>query len=88
MVLDIIIIFIAAIIYFAVFYGIAHLKAIHIICALLFVWGGILSFLNAYLVFYPVFSSTHLVFIPGVIGFFVWSVFCLRLFLQHIFGAV
>jgi hypothetical protein len=65
-------------------YGITHLKALHIIFVLLYGMGGILSSATAYLAFYPVFSSTNFVFIPGVIGFFVWSALCLRLFLQHI----
>jgi hypothetical protein len=65
-------------------YGIDRLKGVWIIGALLYIVGGILSFMTAYLIFYPVFSSTHFVFIPGVIGFFFWSFLILQLFFQHI----
>ncbi|MDD5676336.1 MAG: hypothetical protein PHC61_19340 [Chitinivibrionales bacterium] len=86
MTLDIIIYLMAAIIFFAAFYGIIRLKGVWIICALLYGMGGILSSAAAYLVFYPVFSTTHFVFLPGITGFFVWSAFFLRLFLPDKFS--
>lgn len=64
-------------------YGITRLKGLHIIFVLLYGIGGILSSATSYLAFYPVFSSTNFVFIPGVIGFFVWSALCLRFFLEN-----
>lgn len=44
-----------------------------------------MAFLSTYLIFYPLVADTHYVFIPAVVAFFVWSLFCLRLFLPDTF---
>jgi hypothetical protein len=64
-------------------YGIPRIKGIWILGALLYIAGGIMASLSAYLIFYRLFADTHYVFIPGVITFFIWSFLCIRLFLQH-----
>ncbi|KQC10793.1 MAG: hypothetical protein APR62_11185 [Smithella sp. SDB] len=66
-------------------YGITRIKGVWIIGALLYIIGGILSAAVAYLIFYPLFSTTRYVLIPAVIGFCIWTVLSLRLFLQHIY---
>jgi hypothetical protein len=68
----------------AVVYGITRLKGIWILGALLYLAGGIMSSAAAYLIFYPLFASTHIVFIPAVTGFCVWTVLFYRLVSQHI----
>lgn len=85
MILDTIYFIVTMIVIIAACYGVAHLKAIYLVYALLYGLGGILSFSTAYLIFYPVFSATHYVFISGIVGFFVWSMLFCRLVLQYIF---
>ena len=69
---------------FAAVYGIIRLKGVWILGALLYIAGGILAFLTAHLICYPLVADTHYVFIPGVVGFSVWSILFFRLVLQHI----
>jgi len=65
---------------FAAVYGITRLKGVWILGALLYIAGTIMAFLTAYLIFYPLVADTHYVFIPGLVGFCIWSVLIARLF--------
>jgi len=81
MILDIFIPFlIGAVAGCAAVYGITRLKGIWILGALLYLAGGIMVFLCAHLIFYYLVADTHYVFIPGTVGFCIWSVFIARLF--------
>jgi len=71
---------IAAAVVLAVVYDAPRLKGIWIIGALLYIAGGIMTFLAVYLIFYPLVADTHYVFLPGAAGFLFWSFVCLRLF--------
>lgn len=82
MTLDIIIYPIIAII--AACYGIPRIKGIWILSAILYVAGGVMAFLAAHVIFYYLVADTHYVFIPGIIGFFVWTILFFRLVLQNI----
>jgi len=66
-------------------YGITRLKGIWILGALLYLAGGIMVFLCAHLIFYYLVADTHYVFIPGIIGFSLWSALCLCLLWQNVF---
>lgn len=68
----------------AVAYGIIRLKGIWILGALLYIAGGIMAFLFAHIIFWHLVADTHYVFIPGTVGFCIWSVLFFRLILQHI----
>jgi len=83
MILDISIYLFIALAIVVACYGVTRLRGIWIIGALLYLAGGIMVFLCARLVFYYLVADTHYVFIPGIIGFFVWSVLFSRLFLQR-----
>ncbi|HPL51013.1 MAG TPA: hypothetical protein PLK01_09785 [Smithellaceae bacterium] len=86
MILDIFIPFlIGAVAGCAAVYGITRLKGIWILGALLYLAGGIMVFLCAHLIFYYLVADTHYVFIPGIIGFSLWSALCLCLLWQNVF---
>ncbi|KUG24576.1 hypothetical protein ASZ90_005606 [hydrocarbon metagenome] len=86
MTLDIFIPFlIGAVAGFIALYGIVRLKGVWILGALLYIAGATVAFLTVHVIFYFLVADTHYVYLPGVMGFVIWSVFCLRLFLQHIF---
>jgi len=85
MTLDIFFVFlISAAVGCAAVYGIIQLKGVWILGALLYIAGGIIAFLTAHIIFWPLVADTHSAFIPGSVGFCIWSVLFFRLVLQHI----
>ena len=86
MTLDIIIYTFIAILVVAACYGIPRIKGVWMIVALLYCYGCAMSSFATCLVFYLVLHNTRYIVISAVIGFFIWTILFIRLFVQNKFS--